>query len=118
MKIVFVLAGLGFGGAERVVSILANEFVKMNNDVRIILTSGDDTCAYTLDPKVDVKVINKGYGVIKCWREFRKLCKDFDSDVVLAFMSGTSIMACTSLYFTGIPVIASEIPMYLVIFAR
>lgn len=108
MKIVFVLPRLGFGGAERVVSVLANEFIKMNNDVRIILTSGDDTCVYPLDSKIDVCITGKGLGVIKNWLSYRKLCKEYDADVVIAFMDTISIMACTFMCFSKIPVIASE----------
>lgn len=107
MKIVFVLAGLGFGGAERVVSILANQFTDAH-DVRIILTSGNDSTVYPLDDRISICILPKEYSNFKRWKMFRRLCQAFQADVVLAFMDTISIMASVFLAFTGIPVIASE----------
>lgn len=107
MKIVFVTAGLGFGGAERVVSVLANEFVK-NNNVRIILTSGNNQIAYDLDKRIDVQIISKEYGNFRRWCRFRRLCKEYNADIVLAFMDTVGVMSSTFLAFSGIPVIVSE----------
>lgn len=107
MKIVFAIPGLGFGGAERVVSILANKIIQ-KHEVRIILTSGNSKIAYPLNEKIDLTVIPDGYSVNKRWITFRKLCKDFKADVVLAFMTAVGIMACCYLSGTGIPVIISE----------
>ena len=107
MKIVFVTAGLGFGGAERVVSVLANQMVD-NHEVKIILTSGDDQIAYNLDQRISVDLIPKGLGAFKCWKTFRKLCVGYNADVVLAFMDSIGIMASNFLVGTKIPVIVSE----------
>ena len=107
MKIVFAIPGMGFGGAERVVSILANKMVQ-EHTVRIILTSGDSKTAYPLSGEIDLKAIPQEYSVNKRWIMFRKLCKDFKADVVLAFMDTVGIMACCYLFGMGIPVIISE----------
>ncbi len=107
MKIVFVTAGLGFGGAERVVSVLANQMVN-NNEVKIILTSGDAQIAYDLDQRITVDVIPKSLGTFKCWKTFRKLCVEYKADIVLAFMDSIGIMASNFLVGTKIPVIVSE----------
>lgn len=107
MKIVFAIPGLGFGGAERVVSILANKMVQ-EHEVRIILTSGSSKIAYPLCERIDLTVIPESYSVNKRWITFRKLCNDFKADVVLAFMDTVGIMACCYLCGTGIPVIVSE----------
>ena len=37
MKILFVVPGMGYGGAERVISILANSFVIKEYKVKIII---------------------------------------------------------------------------------
>ena len=107
MKIVFAIPGMGFGGAERVVSLLANKMVQ-EHEVRIILTSGESKKAYPLSGEIDLKAIPQEYSVNKRWIIFRKLCKDFKADVVLAFMDTVGIMASCYLFGTGIPVIISE----------
>ena len=52
MKIIFVMVNMAGGGAERVISILANRFVKLGNQVAILMTAGD-TVAYELDPAIE-----------------------------------------------------------------
>ena len=41
MKIIFVMVNMAGGGAERVISILANRFVKLGNQVAILMTAGE-----------------------------------------------------------------------------
>ncbi|MBE5754579.1 MAG: glycosyltransferase family 4 protein [Clostridiales bacterium] len=107
MRIVFVTAGLGFGGAERVVSVLANQMIE-ENDVKIILTSGNDQVAYKLKEKISIDVIPKNNSTFKRWKNFRKICVEYQADVVLAFMDSIGIMASNFLIGTRIPVIVSE----------
>lgn len=53
MKIVFVLPDMPGGGSERVVAMLANEYVKRGYQVAILLFAGDHV-AYPLDEKIEV----------------------------------------------------------------
>ena len=48
MKIVFILPDMPGGGSERVVAMLANEYVKLGHEVAILLFAGNKT-AYELD---------------------------------------------------------------------
>ena len=48
MKIIFVIPSMAGGGAERVISILANYFVGSHYKAAIVMTAGD-TCVYGLD---------------------------------------------------------------------
>ena len=43
MKVIFVIVSMAGGGAERVISILANQFVKSGIDVCIMMTAGAHT---------------------------------------------------------------------------
>ena len=54
-KIVFVLPDMPGGGTERVVALLANEYVKMGYPVAIILFAGNQ-CAYQLDKRIEVYI--------------------------------------------------------------
>jgi len=105
MKIVFAIPCLGFGGAERVVSVLSNELVK-EHDVTILLLAGDSEVAYTLDNRV--KLVAVDGGAISTWLDFRKKCKALAPDVVIAFLTDIGVMSAFFLLGTGIPVIASE----------
>lgn len=55
MKIVFVLPDMPGGGSERVVAMLANEFVKRNYQVVILLFAGSQV-VYPLDKRIEVVV--------------------------------------------------------------
>ena len=52
MKCLFVMPALHFGGAERVTSVLANEWVKQGVNVRILLVESDETSCYPLADNV------------------------------------------------------------------
>lgn len=61
MKIVFVLPDMPGGGTERVVAMLANEYVKRNYEVAILLFAGNQV-VYPLDEKIEVVVLGKASG--------------------------------------------------------
>ena len=52
-KIVFVLPDMPGGGSERVVAMLANEYVKRGYEAAVLLFAGDHV-AYTLDERIEV----------------------------------------------------------------
>lgn len=58
MKIIFVLPDMPGGGTERVVAILANEYVKRGFLVTILLFAGDDR-AYPLDDRIEICVVGR-----------------------------------------------------------
>lgn len=53
MKIVFVLPDMPGGGTERVVALLANEYIKMGYEVSILLFAGSQV-AYPLDERIEI----------------------------------------------------------------
>lgn len=61
MKIVFVLPDMPGGGSERVVAMLANEYVKRGYQVAILLFAGNQT-AYPLDERVEICIAGKASG--------------------------------------------------------
>lgn len=52
-KIIFVIPDMAGGGTEKVISLLANEYVKDGMDVGLLLFAGNDA-AYPMDSKVEV----------------------------------------------------------------
>ena len=53
MKIVFVIPDMPGGGSEKVISLLANEYIKQNIQVAIMMFAGNEV-AYELDPRIEV----------------------------------------------------------------
>ena len=58
MKIMFCLGSLGIGGAERVITNLANTFIKeKQNEVSIVVSTPKENI-YQLDKKIRFEVID------------------------------------------------------------
>lgn len=108
MKIVFLLASLGSGGAERVVSLLANKMAERGHQVEIICLKFNDVY-YKMDSRVTVTLAmkqTKNRLTELFW--LRKYIKKQNPDVVIPFTEGVYCFTILSLLGTGIPIIASE----------
>ena len=108
MNITFLLASLGSGGAERVVSLLANKMVERGHQVEIICLKFNDVY-YQTDSRVRVTLAmqqTKNRLTELFW--LRKYIKKQKPDVVIPFTEGVYCFTILSLFGTGIPIIASE----------
>ena len=108
MNIVFILASLGSGGAERVVSLLANKMVESGHQVEIICLKFNDVY-YQTDSRVKVTLAmqqTKNRLTELFW--LRKYIKKQKPDVVIPFTEGVYCFTILSLLGTRIPIIASE----------
>lgn len=108
MKLLFTLASLGSGGAERVVSLLANKMAEQGHQVEIICLKFNDVY-YKLHPEVKVTLAmqqTKNRITEVFW--LRKYFKQVNPDVVIAFTEGVYCFTIAALLGTKIPVIASE----------
>ena len=109
MRICFVINSLGGGGAERVISILANESYAMGIDVSIFVFSPE--CAYEVLPKIinlnepsKKSFIGKSITFVKRLLKLRKRFKHEQFDKIYAFMPEAYIPAV----LTGFKIIVSE----------
>lgn len=108
MIVTFLLASLGSGGAERVVSLLANKMVERGCQVEIICLKFNDVY-YQTDSRVKVTLAmqqTKNRFTEIFW--LRKYLKKQKPDVVIPFTEGVYCFTILSLLGTGIPIIASE----------
>lgn len=108
MNVSFLLASLGSGGAERVVSLLANKMVERGHQVEIICLKFNDVY-YQTDSRVKVTLAmqqTKNRLTEVFW--LRKYLKKQNPDVVIPFTEGVYCFTILSLLGTGIPIIASE----------
>ena len=108
LDIVFCLASLGSGGAERVVSLLANRMAVRGHQVEIICLKFNDVY-YQIDPRIKVTLAmhhTKNRFTELLW--LHRYLKKKMPDVVIPFTEGVYCFTILSLIGTGIPVIASE----------
>lgn len=114
-RILFIVSSMQYGGAERVVSILSEEFAKAGHTVDILVTSGKRGSAYPLPDAVSLyygeKDVTNKEGVGFMWRtirNIRKHIKDSKPDVVLAFMTWQIIYTVFAAKGLKVPIIISE----------
>lgn len=113
MRCLFVSAGMLFGGAERVTSILTNEWGKKGSETKILVTRTEAISKYPLSDKVTVvscyeDVKKAKIGQVAIIGAVRQICKEWKPDVVISFYN--DLCALSALAITGlhIPLIYSE----------
>jgi len=107
MRILFVASCLGFGGAERVISILSKGFVSKGHEVGIYLTNPDSVSAYVIDSRVTIFSC-KTQGKFNLLKDLRKNVKDYDPDIVVPFLTYQCIYTVFALLGTKYPVVVCE----------
>lgn len=110
MKLSFVTANLGSGGAERVTSLLANQFCQKGYDVEIIFFR-DRLIFYELDNRIKIVVSGEECHSNSMWRKvlwLRNYVKKTKPDVVIPFRVSVYCTTILSLLGISTPIIASE----------
>ena len=113
MRCLFVAPGMLFGGAERVMSILANEWGKRNVETMILVTETDAISKYHLSDKVtmiscleDKKNAKIPHFVIV--KRVREICKKWQPDVVISLYNNLCALTALAIIGLNIPLIYSE----------
>lgn len=113
-EILFIISSLGTGGAERVLSELANFFCTKDIKVHILLLS-KDYINYEIDESVDVilgcneiKGKNRISDFVSRIRLIRKYYKQIQPGVTISFLSAINIYSCLALGFSKGKLIVSE----------
>lgn len=110
MDVLFIAANLNSGGAERVMSLLANQFIENGYEVGFVFLK-KDIRFYPLPQNVIIKVAEKECGsdsLIKKLLWMRKHIKQNKPDVIFAFRIAVYCATLLSLLGVKVPVIASE----------
>lgn len=110
MKIIFSDATLMHGGAERVISILANSLCELGHDVEILLFF-DREIWYTINEKIKITVAEKHIkrkNILShiVWR--RKYIKNAKPDVVISFLAQFNMINIISMLGLKIPLIVAD----------
>ncbi len=119
MKITLVIYGLGGGGAERVMSIVASYWVSKGWGVTLILLSAPTKESfYALDPRIQLKSLDlavKSTNLLSAIRNnwnrvqiLRQAIIASKPDVVISFMNSVNVSTIVACWGSKIPVIISE----------
>ena len=105
MKILFLITGLGIGGAERLVLDLADQLSTRGHQIRIAYLVGP---ARLLPNNPDIKVVSIGiskspFGFARGYLRLRQLIRDFKPDVVHSHMVHANLLARLVRLTTKIP---------------
>lgn len=108
MKILYVITGLGLGGAEKVVCDLADQMVNKGHIVKIAYLTGD---AVVKPSSNDIEIIYLGLNnfksLIKASVKYQKLLNTFHPDVVHAHMVHANIFTRLNRIGTNVPKLIS-----------
>lgn len=110
MKLTFVSSTLHAGGAERVISLLANSFCQKGYEVEIVCIN-KHLVFYPIDEKVKVWFAEdevKSPSILKKVLWLRNHIKNDRPNVVIAFMLEVYCVTLASLIGVSVPVISSE----------
>lgn len=99
-KIVFFIGGMGWGGAEKVISILADSFVKRGYDTTIVTLLNKNN-VFQLDPRIKILPFvreNKSrFSNIFFWiKSIKKYLKTEKPDIVVSFVCRINLIVIIS----------------------
>ncbi len=117
-QLTLVIPSLAFGGAERVISEMANHFSRSENDVTLITLDSTETDTYKLSPRVNRIALgmmqeSRGFGqaIVKNLQRVRRLRRAIQTaqpQTVISFtdrMNVVTLLACLGL---NVDVVVSE----------
>ena len=113
MKICFCVSAMESGGAERVVSLLANEFNSQGHAVTIIMVSSNiKKTFYDLAEGIDLIPLCCGFNKkVKFFKRIKLLKQKLlflQPDIVVSFLSHINIYSYFATRKTNIPIVVSE----------
>lgn len=112
MKIIFVIPNMTGGGTERVISLLANEYVSRGIDVDIMMFAGEQS-AYPLEPQVKIFCVSKqshGNPLIQLSRlwNMRKYFRKNKGSYIFSFSVMGTVFSAVAGYGLSCPMFVSE----------
>ena len=106
-RYLFFIGTLRNGGAERVVSMLANQMAEQGMPVEI-LTFYDRPVCYPISPKVMLTSVEKYQkGKVKGFLWIRRYFRD-NAKVVISFLAPFNMMAIMATFGTKVPIVVAD----------
>ena len=109
-KILFVSGSLNRGGAQRVISLLANKYAEMGWEVHIALILFN-VVGYEISDNIVIHDLAHGKSVknaFKWIKELKKTIKDVAPSVIVSFVGRINLITMLAAKGSGVPVVLSE----------
>ncbi len=111
-SVIFAIPNMCGGGAERVISLLANEFARRDIDTKIMMISGNN-CVYKLDSRIELTQVGERTGGsfikrIERIKSIRRYLKGRQNSVIISFEPDCSFFIEAADIGLNIPIISSE----------
>ena len=117
MKIAFIISSLGSGGAERVLSLMANYWAQKNYSIRVI-TLDNSNPFYLLEDGIKLEQLSLLENSVSVFsaianniiriKIIRKKLLEIDPDIVISFMTETNILSTIACRIINKPIIIAE----------
>lgn len=117
-RVALVISSLDAGGAERVISTMANYWAERGRDVSVITIESTDRDFYPLDPRVRRTALGAAKhsdsireavaNNVHRIRRLRGAIRDAEPDAVISFLTSTNVLALIAGKLARVPVIVSE----------
>ena len=119
MKICFIISSLSHGGAERVCSLLVNEWSQRGHDVNLLTYENKESVPfYKINKNVNYQkldLLKNSSNIfsfilinIKRILIFKKFIKKTSPDICVSFMAETNVLAVISARLAKVPIVISE----------
>jgi glycosyltransferase involved in cell wall biosynthesis len=118
IRVTLVIDGLGPGGAQRVLTTMANYWAEQGRPVTLVTLEGALTPAFPVDPRVvllPLCTVRSGSGPIsrllgkaRHVPSLRKAIRDSRPDVVVSFIDRVNVLSLLASRGIGVPVVVSE----------
>ncbi|WP_281972784.1 glycosyltransferase family 4 protein [Ruegeria faecimaris] len=109
MRVLFVQAGFGPGGAEKVIAMVSGHFARRGCAVHVTgFQMPTDGPYFPMHLDVELSVAEKATGQASRITHIRSVIKKFRPDVVISFLTKVNVQTLLASVGTGIPVIISE----------
>lgn len=105
MKILFLISGLGIGGAERLVVNLADKMAGRGNEVMIVSLTGP-TLFRPVDPAIRIialDMVKSPLGFVRAYASLRRVIHEFEPEVVHSHMVHANLLARLVRPFVSVP---------------
>ena len=117
MKIAFIISSLGSGGAERVLSLMANYWALKNYGI-VVITLENSTPFYLLEDGIQIDKLSSLKNSVSVFsaiannitriKIIRKKLLEIDPDIVISFMTETNILSTIGCRLINKPIIIAE----------
>lgn len=108
-KIIFFAGKMQYGGAERVISILANYFSEVGYDVEILQYYKSD-CVYDIDSRVHITMVEAetGSNSIVCNMVWIRQYIKKSAEIIISFMASFNMLMIIAAIGLGITIIVAD----------